>query len=75
MMQKLRKVAASLVLAIASTGVAAVVAAPAAQAATYTNCYTQIDGRRIWCYKTCSAIEEFHGCNSGWYWWPAWSYA
>lgn len=38
------------------------VAAPAANAYTWTKC-----GFNGVCYKQCTPIEEFHGCNSGWY--------
>ena len=72
MKNKLRSVGAAVALALAGTGTAAVVAAPAAQAYSWVNCYVAMNGR-YYCYKQCTYYEMDHGCYGGWYYWNTWN--
>ena len=72
MMKALRTVGMAAGLALAGTGVAAVAAAPAAQAYTWTNCFQAMNGR-YYCYKQCTFAEWQNGCDNGWYYWNIWN--
>lgn len=49
-----------------ATGITITTPAQPAQAASYTSCYTGMNGQR-WCYRyNCTPREEMAGCYQGW---------
>lgn len=70
-MNKIRRTIAMLMAAVAIALGGAAVAAPAAQAYTWTNCYVAMNGT-TYCYKNCTYYEMDHGCYDGWYAWNYW---